>query len=59
VLDAVCALQGAGDLVDHLARQCWAVGTDSEADLCAAFHWDPAEHELRVARAEPGCSFVA
>jgi hypothetical protein len=39
------------ELATHLFRECWAVGTGSEVDLCRAFGWEVEAHAFTVAMA--------
>ena len=38
--ETVTALGSSTELATHLFRECWAVGTGSEVDLCRAFGWE-------------------
>jgi hypothetical protein len=49
VEEAVTALGYSTELASHLFRECWAVGTGSEVDLCRAFGWEVEAHAFTVA----------
>jgi hypothetical protein len=51
VLEAVAALGSTTELANHLFRECWAEGTDSDVDLCRAFGWEMEAHKFKVADA--------
>jgi hypothetical protein len=38
--ETVAALGCSTELAHHLFRECWAVGTGSDTDLCRAFGWE-------------------
>jgi hypothetical protein len=51
VEEAVTALGSSTELAHHLFRECWAVGTGSDVDLCRAFGWEIEAHRFKVATA--------
>jgi hypothetical protein len=51
VEETVTALGYSGELATHLFRECWAVGTGSDVDLCRAFGWEVEAHRFKVATA--------
>jgi hypothetical protein len=51
VEEAVTALGYSTELATHLFRECWAVGTGSDTDLCRAFGWEVEAHNFKVATA--------
>jgi hypothetical protein len=46
VEEAVIALGSSTELATHPFRECWAVGTGSEVDLCRAFGWPSMRPEI-------------
>jgi hypothetical protein len=51
VEEAVTALGSTTELATHLFRECWAIGTGSDVDLCRAFGWEGEAHKYKVAMA--------
>jgi hypothetical protein len=51
VEETVTALGYSTELAHHLFRECWAVGTGSDVDLCRAFGWEVKAHKFKVATA--------
>jgi hypothetical protein len=54
VEETVTALGYSMELAHHLFRECWAIGTGSDVDLCRAFGWNDREvesHKFKVAMA--------
>jgi hypothetical protein len=47
VEEAVTALGSSTELATHLFRECWAVGTGSDTDLCWVFGWELEAHKFR------------
>jgi hypothetical protein len=44
VEETVATLGSSTELTTHLFRECWAIGTGSEVDICRSFGWEVEAH---------------